>query len=376
MPGSARSPAPPPNPADTIPRPVSFQDILRSTMAAGRRGSARSARTPVLVDVTPRALVVETVGGWCDVVVQRNAKIPCERTRAFTTSSDMQTVVRVRVAQGEDPVFEKNTFLGQVELVGPARRPARRGDHPRALRGRRERHAQGLRDRRAARAARRTRSCSSSASRRPAPSTRCARATPPVGYNEGRSRAMSSNPARPLEPLAAWLDVLDELTYYELFGLDSRAGRRRRPRGVPRLLRHVPPRPTPRPRRPTSATPSRRSSSAAPRRTWSSRRGPPRSVRRAARRRARGRLPAAHPLLAARPARAQRRARGGDARGRGASPSARPFARRAEELIRAGDLRQAKLQLVMADHFDPENAVLVGCAQGARGAAERLTGVS
>jgi molecular chaperone DnaK len=73
---------------------------------------------PVLVDVTPRALAVETVGGWCDVVVQRNAKIPCERTRAFTTSSDMQTLVRVRVAQGEDAVFANNTYLGQVELVG------------------------------------------------------------------------------------------------------------------------------------------------------------------------------------------------------------------------------------------------------------------
>jgi molecular chaperone DnaK len=74
--------------------------------------------TPVLVDVTPRALVVETAGGWCDVVVQRNAKIPCDRTRAFTTSNDGQTLVRVRVAQGEDPVFGHNTFLGQVELVG------------------------------------------------------------------------------------------------------------------------------------------------------------------------------------------------------------------------------------------------------------------
>jgi molecular chaperone DnaK len=115
--GSGRSPTPAPNPADTIPRPVSFQDILRSTMPPGA-AEAPLPRTPVLVDVTPRALVVETVGGWCDVVVQRNAKIPCERTRAFTTSSDMQTVVRVRVAQGEDPVFEKNTFLGQVELVG------------------------------------------------------------------------------------------------------------------------------------------------------------------------------------------------------------------------------------------------------------------
>jgi hypothetical protein len=73
---------------------------------------------PVLVDVTPRALVVETAGGWCDVVVPRNAKIPCQRTRAYTTASDMQTVVRVRIAQGEDPLFQRNTFLGEVELSG------------------------------------------------------------------------------------------------------------------------------------------------------------------------------------------------------------------------------------------------------------------
>ncbi|MGH7298173.1 MAG: Hsp70 family protein, partial [Polyangiaceae bacterium] len=81
--------------------------------------------TPVLVDVTPRALVVETVGGWCDVVVQRNSKIPCERTRAFATSSDMQSTVRVRVAQGEDANFGGNTYLGEVELSGL--RPAPRG---------------------------------------------------------------------------------------------------------------------------------------------------------------------------------------------------------------------------------------------------------
>jgi molecular chaperone DnaK len=66
------------------------------------------------------------VGGWCDVIVQRNAKIPCERSRAFATSSDMQTVVRVRVAQGEDPTFGQNTYLGEVELSGL--RPAPRGE--------------------------------------------------------------------------------------------------------------------------------------------------------------------------------------------------------------------------------------------------------
>jgi DnaJ-class molecular chaperone len=40
------------------------------------------------------------------------------------------------------------------------------------------------------------------------------------------------------------------------------------------------------------------------------------------------------------------------------SAAARPFAQRAEELLRKGDLRQAKLQLVMANHRDPGNAVL------------------
>jgi molecular chaperone DnaK len=82
-----------------------------------REATSRSANAPVLIDVTPHALVVETVGGWCDVVVQRNAKIPCERARAFATSSDGQTVVRVRVAQGGDPVFRNNTYLGEVELT-------------------------------------------------------------------------------------------------------------------------------------------------------------------------------------------------------------------------------------------------------------------
>jgi molecular chaperone DnaK len=132
---------PPADPASTIPTPIAFEDILRSTPPPPqpRRDvfapetsllplvmpnprpepqQVPSGMPPVLVDVTPRALAVETVGGWCDVVVQRNAKIPCERTRAFTTSSDMQTLVRVRVAQGEDAVFANNTYLGQVELVG------------------------------------------------------------------------------------------------------------------------------------------------------------------------------------------------------------------------------------------------------------------
>jgi molecular chaperone DnaK len=83
-------------------------------------------QAPVLVDVTPRGLVVETAGGYTDTIIPRNSKIPCERTRRFATGRDMQTTVRVRVGQGESPTLPQNTFLGEVELSGL--RPAPRGE--------------------------------------------------------------------------------------------------------------------------------------------------------------------------------------------------------------------------------------------------------
>ncbi len=80
---------------------------------------------PLLVDVTPLSLVVETVGGFCDAIIVRNTPVPCEETRAFATAADNQTTVRVRVSQGESNHFSENTLLGEVELAGL--RPAPRG---------------------------------------------------------------------------------------------------------------------------------------------------------------------------------------------------------------------------------------------------------
>jgi molecular chaperone DnaK len=81
---------------------------------------------PILVDVTPHALVVETAGGFSDVLVPRNARIPCGRTRRFSLSHDGQTSVRIRVAQGGSAKFNENTFLGEVLLSGL--RAAARGE--------------------------------------------------------------------------------------------------------------------------------------------------------------------------------------------------------------------------------------------------------
>ncbi len=80
---------------------------------------------PLLIDVTPLSLSVETVGTYCDVLIDRNTPVPCERTREFVTVQDGQQTVRVRVAQGESRVFAENLLLGELELTGL--RPAPRG---------------------------------------------------------------------------------------------------------------------------------------------------------------------------------------------------------------------------------------------------------
>jgi len=81
---------------------------------------------PLLLDVTPHTLCVETVGGFCECIIERNAPIPTEQTRIFTTSRDQQTEVSVRVCQGESRSTDENQVLGQLELLGlPS---LRRGD--------------------------------------------------------------------------------------------------------------------------------------------------------------------------------------------------------------------------------------------------------
>jgi molecular chaperone DnaK len=80
---------------------------------------------PLLIDVTPLSLSVETVGLYCDVLIDRNTPVPCERSREFVTVQDGQQAVRVRVAQGESRIFAENLLLGELELTGL--RPAPRG---------------------------------------------------------------------------------------------------------------------------------------------------------------------------------------------------------------------------------------------------------
>ncbi len=73
---------------------------------------------PLLLDVTPLSLGVETAGGLCETVIRRNATIPVEQTRIFATTNDDQTTVVIRIAQGESRKFSENQGLGELELTG------------------------------------------------------------------------------------------------------------------------------------------------------------------------------------------------------------------------------------------------------------------
>jgi molecular chaperone DnaK len=141
MPGSI-PPLPPLGPATTqvtnapsAPRiaPVPTAPSLPTPLPpAGRVASippiteAALASTPLLIDVTPLSLAVETVGGYVDKVISRNTPVPCSQARKFTTSTDDQQTVVLRVCQGEGDRFVGNTALGTLELSGL--RAARRGE--------------------------------------------------------------------------------------------------------------------------------------------------------------------------------------------------------------------------------------------------------
>jgi molecular chaperone DnaK len=105
-----------------------FFNVPAATPERFHRGSAiaTSARAPLLIDVTPLSLGVETAGGYTDILIPANSPVPCEKTRTFLTGRDGQTVVSIRVAQGESSRFAANTRLGDLELSGL--RQARRGE--------------------------------------------------------------------------------------------------------------------------------------------------------------------------------------------------------------------------------------------------------
>ncbi len=119
--GAVTAPTAAPVGASRIPTLSGLPAMSAETIAKLQGGDERlrvEGRLPLLVDVTPLGLAIETAGGYAQFLVSANTPVPCDRTMRFATGADHQTSVVVRVAQGDAARFEGNALLGEVTLAG------------------------------------------------------------------------------------------------------------------------------------------------------------------------------------------------------------------------------------------------------------------
>jgi len=100
---------------------VSIGAAIQGGVLSGEFGKDK---VPLLLDVTPLSLGIETLGGVCTKIIERNTTIPTQKSQVFSTAADGQTSVEIHVLQGEREMAAGNKTLGRFVLsdIPPAPR--------------------------------------------------------------------------------------------------------------------------------------------------------------------------------------------------------------------------------------------------------------
>ncbi len=100
--------------------------VLQQQGRTGKTLPMGVVKRPILMDVNPATLAIQTVGGFTERLLEKNAPIPIEKTRVFTTARDHQTRVDIDCCRGEARRYAENEPLGTLVLDNLQPKP--RGD--------------------------------------------------------------------------------------------------------------------------------------------------------------------------------------------------------------------------------------------------------